>query len=267
MIVTRASSIGVEWNMFQEERLIEIMRELQLRPRISVQDICDRYGVSRDTARRDLVKLEEQGVILRTRGGAILPSLTKKTSTYEERIQSEPDSKRAIGRRASSLIKDGDYLIMDASTTVRFAAEALQSSNHIVVTNSIDIAGILGERQDVAIHLLGGLVMHHNRYVYGARAIEMLADYQVDKVLIGAHGISAEGISHPNAEECYLLRQMMKRADQVIVLADHTKFGVKQLHRVAGFDQIDRIVTDQLPDEHIRHILQQHDVELVLAVE
>ncbi|RNB81604.1 DeoR/GlpR transcriptional regulator [Brevibacillus fluminis] len=251
--------------MFQEERLVEILRDLQEHQRISVQDIIDRYGVSRDTARRDLVKLEEQGAILRTRGGAILPTLTKKSIHYKERIQLKSDVKRLIGQRAASLLKDGDYLIMDASTTVQFAAEAMQTRDNVVVTNSIATANILAEKPSVSIYMLGGMLQAQDRYVLGPRSIEMLSDYQVDKLLIGVCGLNAEGIFHATEEESYQLREMLKCADQVIVLADQTKFGLKLFHKVAGLDWIDMIITDRMPHEDILAALRKHEIELFIV--
>ena len=82
--------------MYQEERLAAILQYLQDHQRISVQDVVEQFGVSRDTARRDIVKLEEQGEILRTRGGAILPTLSKKSYSYQERMQLDLTGKRRI---------------------------------------------------------------------------------------------------------------------------------------------------------------------------
>ena len=102
--------------MFQEERLFSILEYLKSNKRISVDLICELYEVSRDTARRDMVKFEEQGSIVRTRGGAILPTLSKEVGNYDQRLQEESSSKLTIGKTAAALVQDGDYLMMDAST-------------------------------------------------------------------------------------------------------------------------------------------------------
>ncbi|WP_027417069.1 DeoR/GlpR family DNA-binding transcription regulator [Aneurinibacillus terranovensis] len=251
--------------MYQEERLLAILQHIKQHHRVSVQEICHLFGVSRDTARRDIVKLEEQGAIVRTRGGAILPTLTKEINNYKERLLFESTGKRAIGRTAASLIKNGDYIIMDASTTVQFAAEYFCSENNVVVTNSIDIAGILTSKKQVSIHLLGGKLNSEHRHVCGAQTIAMLADYQVDKLFLGACGITAEGLSYPHEEDGNVKREMIKRADQVIVLADHSKFGKKLFYRVASLDDIDLIITDREPDGDIADILHQHEIEMMVV--
>ncbi len=251
--------------MYQEERLLAILSHLRLHRRISVQEICDRFGVSRDTARRDMVKLEEKGAIVRTRGGAILPTLSKEIFSYEERLRSEPQGKRAIGRMAASLIKDGDYVIFDASTTVQYAAEEMRSQDNVVVTNSIDIAGILAGRERISITLLGGMLNNRHRHVYGTKTVEMLADYQVDKLFLGACGITADGLSNPYEEDGYVKREMIRRADQVILLADHTKFGRKLFHRVSGLEEIDIIITDREPSGEIAEHLRNHQIEVLVV--
>ncbi|MBA2943483.1 DeoR/GlpR transcriptional regulator [Paenibacillus sp. CGMCC 1.16610] len=251
--------------MFQEERLISIIEYLKSNKRITVDLICELYDVSRDTARRDMVKLEEQGRIVRTRGGAILPTLSKEVGNYEQRLQSESSSKLTIGKTAAGLIQDGDYIMMDASTTVLHAASALSSKQNVVVTSSIEIAAILTRKDETTIHILGGVLDSKHHSVYGAKAIEMLNDYHVDKLLIGTCGITEEGLSAPNEEDSYLVRAMIQHADQVIVLADHSKFGKRLFHRVVGFESIDILVTDQDLSSEMREKLLASEVEIVLA--
>ncbi|TVY07417.1 DeoR/GlpR family DNA-binding transcription regulator [Paenibacillus cremeus] len=251
--------------MYQEERLQGILQHMQQHHRISIEDICELFEVSRDTARRDIVKLEELGKILRTRGGAIWPTLNKEVSSYGDRLQSEPQIKQAIGRLAASLLKNGDYLFMDASTTVLHAAEHIRTEGHVLVTNSIDIAGILYERPGIDVHLLGGKVHPRHRFIYGARTLDMLRDYQADKLILGTSGITPDGITNPYEEEGYAMREMIQRADQVIVLADHTKFGMRQFFRVAGLESIDILITDREPEERMKEALLQHDINIMIA--
>lgn len=251
--------------MFQEERLISILDYLKSNKRITVDLICELYDVSRDTARRDMVKLEEQGRIVRTRGGAILPTLSKEVGNYEQRLQAESTSKLTIGRTAAQLIQDGDYIMMDSSTTVLHAANSLTSKHNVVVTSSIEIAAILTRKDETTIHILGGVLDNKHHSVYGAKAIEMLNDYHVDKLLIGTCGITEDGLSAPNEEDSYLVRAMMQHADQVIVLADHSKFGKRLFHRVVGFERIDILITDQALSPEIREKLLACEVEIVLA--
>jgi DeoR family transcriptional regulator, carbon catabolite repression regulator len=249
--------------MYQEERLIAILDHLKKYKRISIDDICEQFSVSRDTARRDLVKLDEQGSIVRTRGGAILSGLSKDISSYEQRLKLVPEAKKDIAKRAVSLIRDFDYIILDASTTVEFVAEYLHTKQNTIVTNSIQIASTLTKNETVTIHLLGGQLHRSQQYIYGAAAIEMLRNYHVDKLFLGACGITQSGLSSPYEEEGLLVKEMIQRADQVIVLADQSKFGKQMFYNVCPLEDIDIIVTDCFPDEELKNVFQQYEVELL----
>jgi len=251
--------------MYQEERLAAILQYLQKHQRISVQDVVEKFGVSRDTARRDIVKLEESGEILRTRGGAILPSLNKKSYSYQERMQLDLTGKRRIAQAAARLIKNGDYLLLDASTTVQMAVEAGETTDLVIITNSLGTASSMARKQGVLVKLLGGDVHGEDQCVHGTRALENLADYHVDKVLVGACGLTADGLVSPSEEHGHLIREMMKKADQVIILADQSKFGKSMLYRVASLNKIDIIVTDQEPDEEMAKALRENEVEVMVA--
>ncbi|PTM59565.1 DeoR/GlpR family DNA-binding transcription regulator [Desmospora activa] len=247
--------------MYQEERLRAIVDYLKQHNRISVQEICDQFGVSRDTARRDLVKLDEQGAILRTRGGAL--SLDKEVKGYRERLQAAAGEKEAIGQKAASLVRDGDHLILDASTTVQAVAAALTAKDVTVVTNSIDIASVLADCPSVSVHLLGGKLHPKHRYVYGVATMAMLADYRVDKAFLGASGITPEGVFYPDEEDGQIIRESIRCAGQVIVLADATKFNRRFFYRVCDWGAIDRMVTDQPPPADLRQVLEEQEVEIM----
>ncbi|MUG71808.1 DeoR/GlpR family DNA-binding transcription regulator [Paenibacillus validus] len=249
--------------MNQDERTRSILQYLQEHHKIQLEDICRLYGVSRDTARRDLVKLEEEGEVIRIRGGAMLPTLTKNIKSYRERLH-DADNKRAIGRVAATLIQDGDYVLMDTATTIQYTAEYMSTKNNVVVTNSIDIAGILCDKPDITTHLLGGELNAWHRNVFGPRTLDMLSDIKVNKLIVGACGISSDGLSAPSVDEAYVKLEMIKRADQVIVLADASKFGKSLFHRICDLGQIHVLITDQEPDRKMKDILITHQVEIMV---
>jgi DeoR family transcriptional regulator, carbon catabolite repression regulator len=252
-------------SLSQEERLVHILEYLKQHRRITVQTICELFDVSRDTARRDVVKLVETGTVVRTRGGVMLPTLTKEVLGYKERLTQESEGKLQIGRAAAAMVKDGDYVIFDASTTVQFAAEFLTARDVTVVTNAIDVASILSERVGITVHLLGGILNGRHRFLYGASTLEKLAEYQVDKLFLGACGITVDGLSYPHEEDGVVKREMIRHADQVIVLADHTKFGKRLFHKVSGLESIDMMITDRKPSEDLLRVLNEHDVQVVVV--
>ncbi|MDK8180101.1 DeoR/GlpR family DNA-binding transcription regulator [Paenibacillus sp. UMB4589-SE434] len=250
--------------MNQEERIKSILDYLKSNIKISMEEICSLYEVSYDTARRDMVKMEQDGLIVRIRGGAMLPSLTKHISSYKDRSENT-ENKRRIAHVAASLIQDGDYLLMDAGTTTQYTSELLTTQNNVIVTNSIDIAAVLCDKPETITHLLGGELNTWHRYAFGPRAIEMLSDIKVDKLFLGTCGLSLEGVFAPTVEEAYMKREMIKRANQIILLADSSKFEKSLFHRVCQFDQIDLIVTDTAPEQPFDKIFKDFGVKVMVA--
>ncbi|SFE06256.1 DNA-binding transcriptional regulator of sugar metabolism, DeoR/GlpR family [Paenibacillus catalpae] len=250
--------------MTQEERIQSIVDYLKRNHNISMEDICTKYEVSYDTARRDLVRMESDGLIVRVRGGAILPSMTKQISSYKERL-TDAGSKRSIALAATSLIQSGDYLMLDTGTTTQYIAEFMPSQDNVVVTNSIDIAAILCDKPQTRTHMLGGELHAWHRYAFGPRTIEMLSDIRVDKLFLGTCGITAEGLFAPTVEEAYLKREMIKRANQVILLADSSKFEKTLFHRVCPFDDIDVLITDAELPVPFGKICTEYDIKVIVA--
>ncbi|WP_209121252.1 DeoR/GlpR family DNA-binding transcription regulator [Alkalihalobacillus sp. BA299] len=251
--------------MYQEERLVAILEFLKKNQRISVEQICSLFDISRDTARRDLVRLEEEKSIVRTRGGAILPSVHDEIKNYSNRLKIVSEEKKIIGKKAASLIYPGDRVILDASTTVQSCAEHIENMDCTVITNSINQAEVLSSNPAVNIQLLGGTLEKEHRYLYGSSVVEKLAKYLVDKAFIGVVGISENGLTIAHEEDGLVKRKMIQQAKQVIVLADHTKLGNTDFFRFADLHDIDLLITDQTPPKVFRDLLDKHHVELLTA--
>ncbi|KIL49536.1 DeoR/GlpR family DNA-binding transcription regulator [Jeotgalibacillus soli] len=253
--------------MYQDERLRQIVEHLSLHKRISIDEICSLFDVSRDTARRDLVKLEEQRAIIRTRGGAILSSKRHEVKNYQYRLTTVSEEKKKIGQKAASLISKGERVILDASTTVQAAAEFLDVVECTVITNSINQADILSQHSTLRIHLMGGELEKEHRFLYGASVVERLSHYHVEKAFIGVVGISENGLTIAHVEDGIVKQQMMKQAEQVIVLADHSKFGVTDFFQFATLKDVDMLITDQIPPDSFIEMLSAYNVELIVTEE
>lgn len=249
--------------LYQEERMQVILAYLKKNKRINVDTICTLCDVSRDTARRDLVKLEEKGTILRTHGGAILPTLQKELKAYEDRLRYDSKEKKAIGKLAASLVHKGEKIIMNTSTTVLACAEFLNIDDCSIITNSIYLADILANKPGVKIHLLGGQLHQEHRYLYGLSTITMLSNYYTDKVFVGTGGITENGLTVGHEDDGFVMKKMIEQADQAIVLADHSKFNKKFFFKFAELSQIDILVTDQKPPERFMKIFNEHNIKVL----
>ncbi|GAF08138.1 transcriptional repressor of phosphotransferase system [Paenibacillus pini JCM 16418] len=175
--------------MYQEERLLKILEYLKEHQTMSVVDICTQFEVSRDTARRDIVRLVQEGVVIRTHGGLSLPELKQEILSYKDRLIDESESKQRIGTIGAKLIQDHETVILDVSTTVQFVAEQINAKHITVVTHSIDNVGILSNRDDLQIYILGGYLNVKDRALYGPSIITKLSEIRADKAFIGAVAI------------------------------------------------------------------------------
>ena len=251
----------------QAARLDAICDYLGQHYRIGIEDICALFGVTRDTARRDVVRLDADGRVLRVRGGAVLPPQARQVEQYAQR-RGASAAKQAIGAAAAALLRAGERVLFDTSTTVLEAAGAAGAAGALplhVVTNSIDVAEALGQADGVELHVLGGRFNGWQRSLEGAQTRLGLAQFQFDKVILGACAIDPLGMTCPSDEEASLKQAMLRQASQVIVLADASKYSKAFLHRLCTFDAIDALVTDQPPPAAVGAALQTSGVQVIVA--
>jgi DeoR family transcriptional regulator, carbon catabolite repression regulator len=251
-------------NLPQARRLDAIRAHLDQHYRIGIEEICRLFGVTRDTARRDVVRLDAEGRALRVRGGAVLPPQGRQVRHFAARDDAAA-AKRAIGAAAAALVRNGDRVLFDTSTTVLEAARAMAASPLHAVTNSIDIAEALGGREGIELHLTGGRFNAWQRSLEGEQARLGLARFQFDKVILGACALDPQGLTCPSEEEAALKLAMMRQASQVIVVADAGKFGKAFLHRLCTFEAVDVFVTDTAPPAAVMDTLAGLGVDVVVA--
>ncbi|MDP4097929.1 DeoR/GlpR family DNA-binding transcription regulator [Paenibacillus sp. P96] len=227
--------------MDQLQRLSQIVEMTNTMALVTVQDICDTFQVSRDTARRDLVKLEEQGKITRTRGGAVSATI----QTYVQRKEENGVTKRKLAKAAASYVQNGDVLFMDSSTSVAALAEFLIEKSLTVVTHSLHIAQCFGNLPRTEIIIPGGRFNPEEQFVYGTDALAALDRFRANCFFTGACGLDDGEITAANLEDALIKQKMMSRARQVFLLADHTKINVNYPYKVGHLEEIDILFTDR----------------------
>lgn len=251
--------------MNQEERLIRIFNYLESHKTMNIKQMCEVFNISRDTARRDIVKLSKHKSVVRTYGGISLASFHKKIDNYQERSQTEFETKALIGNKAANMIDDKEMIYLDVSTTVNFIAQTLQSKPITVVTNSIDTAYMLAKSEHTKIELLGGILNKSSRHLTGYSTVEKLRDYHFNKVFIGAAGITENGLYYAFEDDIHFKRELIKHADQVILLADHSKFNLRQNYRALTLESIDTFITNEEPPNDLYKVLKECGVEVIVA--
>ncbi|MBU3161275.1 DeoR/GlpR family DNA-binding transcription regulator [Clostridium frigoris] len=252
--------------MFPEERKSKIINSLNKYGKVKVCDLSQQYEVSEVTIRRDLQELEEDEIIKRVHGGAVLNVNTKFEPTFSEKIDKFYDEKESIGKLAASIIEDGDTIALDAGTTTISIARQITAKNITVLTNSVDVAYELAKKRDVEVIITGGTLRWETRAMVGPVADNALKNFRVDKAFIGTNGLcSINGLTTPNIIEANTKREMIKIADQTIVVCDHTKFGIVYFSKIVNLDSVDIIITDNQIDNAILEQFVEKDVKIIKA--
>ncbi|WP_226001773.1 DeoR/GlpR family DNA-binding transcription regulator [Paenibacillus sp. BJ-4] len=252
--------------IYQEERLVKILERLHKEKMISNQEICDMLGISRDTVRRDFIRLVDEGAAIRTHGGIALPQFKDKIKAYKERINASSEDKYKIGKIAASYISKGDLCFLDVSTTVKFLCDHLNTSS-TVYTHSLDNAEALSNNNEVDVYLLGGKFNHENRFFFDVHVASQLNDIYFDKVFLGAAGILKDGIYFSNYEDAVIKGIVAERSKEVILLADSQKFNQISSYKGVDLIDIDMIITNENPPDEFRKSFEENNIKIRLIHE
>ncbi len=230
-------------------------------------DLCELLGTSEATVRRDLEWLEQEGVLERTHGGAILNQRMTFEPEYMLRAQKHPEEKRLIGMLAASLIEDGDIVFVNSGTTATQVIRHIRGGAGIsVFTNNLTAALEVGEA-GFQHYIIGGEFQPRSNSLAGRFAIENLRQVYANKAILGVDGISLKhGCTVPTNAEAEVVRQMIERTrGEIILVADHSKWGVVSNFQIAAIDEIDILVTDEGLDVAAIEALEAHNVKCVIA--
>jgi DeoR family transcriptional regulator of aga operon len=243
----------------QQRRTDKILKLLLHKGSVSVGELIASLDVSAPSIRRDLTRLEAQGLIRRTRGGAaIVQELLYEPFRYDAAFQTRQHlfvkEKRHIGVAAAELIEENETIGLTAGTTTTWVARCLRHrSNITVVTNAVNIGMELCNMPGLKIHLTGGYVRWPWSFsLIGAAAVNFLGDIFLDKVFLIVSGIDAErGTTTNESDEALSFRAMVKQAKKVIVVADSSKLGVVTSSLICPIADVDVLVTDEGASEEM----------------
>ena len=229
------------------ERKQNILEILAANSNVTVADIAKAVDVSVVTVRADLDSLEQDGLIVRTRGGA-LPAFHPKIM---EQLTSHRDSKIAIAQKAASMIKDGDSVIIGAGTTTSLIAKYLLGRRDIhIVTNNTLILTYARVNPQLRVTLIGGEFRPAEEGVVGPLAMREIEQFHVSKAFVGTDGVSLkQGFTANFLEGAEFVRKIAHHADEVYVLADSTKFGKPGFARILPFNGVDTLICDTISKE------------------
>jgi DeoR family fructose operon transcriptional repressor len=253
----------------RQRRLVAMLRERGAAP---LEELAAAVGVSPSTVRRDLEALEAGGQVERTHGGAIFRgdgggaasnpasaeyAATPQTQALSSRMNEHVAQKLAIGEYAASLVQPGMTLLMDGGSTVVYAARAIRARPIQVVTNSLSIANLYKDDDQVELLLVGGSLYPRTEVTVGPITTGTLSELHADLLLFSLAGIYGDGAFNINLSMARVEQVMMQQATRKVLLMDSSKFGRQSLVRVCSLSEVDRIVTDDGVPKHWLGQLEQ----------
>jgi DeoR family transcriptional regulator of aga operon len=247
-------------NLNTIERQQEIVRLTQQLGKVAVRELADRFAVSEVTIRSDLAVLDQKKLLVRSRGGALINSELSRELSLKEKRHCYSALKQQLGAAAAGLIRDGDRVILDSGTTTQqVAAHLADHKDLIVMTNGLNIAMELAQKEDVEVMLTGGLLRKKSMSFYGNVAEKSLRDYNFNKLILGVDGFDLKaGLTTHFEKEASLNRLMCDIANEIIVVTDSSKFDQRAFHVICGSANIHSLVTDSgIPEQYAEHLTKQ----------
>ncbi len=248
-------------------RQAEIVNIIRQRERVSVDELARDLNISRETIRRDLTRLARLGKIQKFHGGASLPVIPGE-GHFRERMSENVQAKVLIAAEALKLIIPGETLLIDTgSTTLYFAEQLAECSNLTVVTNSAEIARIMGTGSPQSrTFFLGGEFNGENRQTVGSMAISQIRSFRAHHAILTIGALDDRtGAMDFNIEESQIARAMIEQAESLTILADSSKFNRIASFEVCGLEQITNLVCDRPPAGKLKAALTKAGVQIITA--
>jgi DeoR family fructose operon transcriptional repressor len=251
--------------MRQAERILRVKDLFSRQEFAGFEQLCSIFGASKSSIRRDLLELEQRGVIRRVHGGAISLQIRDESVDFTQLSGSLHGEKTRIGKLAASLVSSGQTIILGGGSTAVEVAKSLVSKPIQVITNSVPVVQVFWESKEVEVTLTGGYFYPRLGVQLGTICERMLSNVSADMVIMGIRGISSKGISDYNTLIVESMHAMIKSARKVVLVADHSKFGIDSMVHVAPLADVDQFVTDSDLDPKFQKMLEENSIEVFLA--
>ncbi|MCM1027079.1 MAG: DeoR/GlpR family DNA-binding transcription regulator [Roseburia sp.] len=236
--------------MLAVERRNLILEKLQDEKKVVVSELSAAFGVSEETIRRDLDRLDREGLATKSYGGAILNENNGLDMPFNVRKKRNMEGKQVIAGLVNGLVQEGEHIILDPSTTAVAIVKALKSRKRLtVITNSIEVLVELSDVSGWDVISTGGILRESYLALVGSRAVSGIESLYADKVILSCKGVDRKrGITDSNEMFSEVKQAMLRSARQKILAADHTKFGKVAFSGIGALSDVDMVVTDIRPD-------------------
>lgn len=251
--------------MLVEERRQRILDLISKKGFATSADLARSLSASESTIRRDLEYWDQQGMLTRTYGGAVFRADSGSFPALEERTTSQIDEKRLVARTAAARIHDGDAILLDGGTTTLEVARLLVGRRLQIVTNSLPIAQLFASSRETDLVILGGYVYPRTGVALGPLTVRMMEEVHVHQTILSVGGLTAKGLFNSNFLLVETEQAMMRCADEVVVVADHTKIGRQALAFLCELPAVDTLIVDKNLTAEQRALIEQNEVRVLFA--
>lgn len=253
--------------MLAIERKSEILTILQKEKSVLVAELSQKYGVTEETIRRDLDKLEKEGYVKKTYGGAVLKQKINEDIPFKIREKTNIVQKQKIAKAVAQMIEDGESIMLDSSSTSLMVARNLKQYKDLtVITNSVEVLIELSRNKNIKVISTGGVLRDSALSLGGNDAENLLKKFNVDKTILSCKGIHMEkGITESNEGEAVMKKTMRECAKETIWAIDSSKFDKISFVTFNEFKPGDKVVTENKPVDNWKKYLNEKNVQLYVS--
>jgi DeoR/GlpR family transcriptional regulator of sugar metabolism len=253
--------------MLANQRREKILASIKEDGFAKVADLSKMFKVTEVTIRQDLEKIEKEGLICREHGGAFLKSISDTVRNIELLNLENIEMKKVIGKKAAEYINEGDVIILDSGSTTTEIAKNLVERKHLtVITNSLNIALLLGVNPGINLILTGGEFKAPTLSLTGQKAADFFTGINVDKLFLATAGISLKsGLTYPSISDLVVKKAMIDVAEQVFLVADSTKIGKSAFASLGALSLIHYLITDNKITEKDKKLFLENEIEFIIA--
>lgn len=246
----------------RQQRIVDTLTAV---PSLRLNELVETLGVSSETIRRDLRELDERGLISRTYGGAVRTFVAEPALAERQRLMTA--EREAIAAAVSAQVQPDEVLLIGGGATTLHAARRLarDHSGLTVITHSLDVVTAMGNNPRLTVICTPGQYDAREGVLVGHETVAFLRGFGAHRAILGASGITEDGVSNAEVNAAAVYRTMIACADRTTVVADHTKFGVRALKLYGSWGRTVELVSDRPPDPGLATALRQAGTEFRLA--
>ncbi len=250
----------------RSKRLDNILEYIYQEKTVTLDQLCEKFHVSKNTIRRDIDELVTNEKIKKIYGGVTVENF-KSIVSFDERNISNLSLKQSIAKKAAELVNDNDVIFIDSGTTTMHMVDYIKGKKNLtVITNNIEVIMRSIPYFNINVISLSGSLNRKTLSFTGSSAAEVLSHYNVGKAFIAATGISViGGASNSSPTETEIKHTALMKSQKNYLLVDHTKFGVLSLMTFSNFENIDSVISDEMPSAELKEALDKNNCSIILT--